>query len=122
MKKVAQMVQEYVSLREEKAEKAKEMKELEAQMEELQSEFIEYFDREECTKATFKGYTVYRSETVVPTVKDWNKFMDYVFKSKAYHLVQRRPSSPAFRELLQMKGVVPGLEPFHKVTANVKKA
>ena len=47
-------------------------------------------------------------------------FLAYVYKTKQGHLLQRRVSDPAFRELLDHGKKVPGTQPFIKARLNVR--
>ena len=47
----------------------------------------------------------------------WQK--QHISRTKAWHLLQRRVSDPAYRELLELGKKVPGVEPFNKRTLSV---
>ena len=54
-------------------------------------------------------------------VLDMDSFMPYVAKKKAWHLLHRRVSDPALREIVALSGAVPpGLEQFVKETINLR--
>jgi hypothetical protein len=118
----AKKTAEYLRLREEKSAIDKESKEIGAKMENMRGEFLDYFDREEMGSVTYNGNTVYESDMVVPVVKDWDTFMDYVVDTGQYWLLEKRPASTACRELFETKGKIPGLEPFTRRNLNVRKA
>lgn len=82
---------------------------------------METMEREGVDKSTGKLATVSISETVTGNVVDWDAFWAYVFKNKYSHLLQRRVSDPAIRELFETKGKVPGVEPFTKRKINLRK-
>lgn len=44
-----------------------------------------------------------------PQVEDWDSFYAYVHKNKFYHLLQRRLSNPAVKELWEAHKVVKGV-------------
>jgi hypothetical protein len=75
-------------------------------MERMKSEGIE--------KATGSKASVSLSSTVVADVQDWDAFWPYIAKNKFWHLVQKRVSDPAYRELLDLGKKVPGVQPFTK--------
>jgi len=54
--------------------------------------------------------TVYLSPQVSPKVVDWDKFYGYIIKTEALHMLERRPSRGAFRELHAAHKAVPGVE------------
>lgn len=72
-------------------------------------------------KSTGKLATVSVSETITGNVVDWDVFGAYVIKHKYLHLLQRRVSDPAIRELFEKNRTVPGVEPFTKKRLNVRK-
>jgi hypothetical protein len=82
-------------------------------METMKSEGIE--------KSTGKMATVFISSTVSANVVDWDVFYAYIYKNKFAHLLQKRVSDPAVRELFETKGQVPGVEPFTKEKLNIRK-
>lgn len=111
--------------------------EIEGRYNALQAQIIGRLGEEGMDKATGKAATVSLSEVVVGNVTDWDKVYALIHKNKAYHLLQRRVSDPAFRELyeqaynklaakkgfdpekLDKASVVPGFEPFTKVNLNL---
>jgi len=82
---------------------------------------METMGREGVDKSTGKLASVSISETVTGNVVDWDSFGAYVLKNKYLHLLQRRVSDPAIRELFETKGKVPGVEPFTKRKLNLRK-
>ena len=44
-----------------------------------------------------------------PQVENWDDFYGYVHKNKAYHLLQRRISGPAIKELWENRKIVKGV-------------
>ena len=58
---------------------------------------------------TPKG-TIYLSPQVMPKVVDWDKFYGYINETQAFHMLERRPSVTAFRELHEAHKLVPGVE------------
>lgn len=72
-------------------------------------------------KMTGKLASVSISQTVTGNVVDWDVFWAYIIKNKFTHLLQKRISDPAVRELFETKGKVPGVEPFTKERLNVRK-
>lgn len=67
------------------------------------------------TTASSSTGSVRISDSVVPTVKDWDSFYAFIYKNKYFHLLERRPSVTGCRELFETKGAVPGVEPFVKL-------
>lgn len=55
-------------------------------------------------------------ESVVPQVENWDDFYSFIHRHKAYHLLERRPATAAYRELIAQRGKkpVPGVVPYTK--------
>ena len=66
--------------------------------------------------------TVSISTNVVANVEDWDALYPYIAKNKLWHLLQRRVSDPAYRELLDAGKKVPGVQPFSKKRLNLRAA
>ena len=107
-------------LREKKRALDTQVKELEAQYIALEDELLVKLDAEGTDKAAGKKATVSVTSSVVGNVTDWEKFGAFVIKNKYLHLFQRRLSDPAVRELFEMKGKIPGCEPFTKRRVNLR--
>jgi hypothetical protein len=60
--------------------------------------------------------------TVVPVLKEWDLFTEYVRKNRAFDLFERRVSRLAFRERLDAGKTVPGVEPFTVVELSLTKS
>lgn len=113
------------------------VKESEARYKELEDQIKARLADEGMDKATGKLATVSISNVTVATVTDWDLVYALIKKKNAFHLLQRRVSDPAFRELYDQeynklaskKGfdpeklddalVVPGFKPFTKVNLNL---
>lgn len=59
------------------------------------------------------------SSSLVPNVVDWDGVYEYVIKKKDPGLFERRIAVAAWRERLGSKIIVPGIEPFQRVTLHV---
>lgn len=106
--------------REEKRRLEAEIKKIEAVIGEHQTQLMERMEAEGTDKAQGSKASVSISKNVVADVKDWDAFWPYIAKNKFFHLVQRRVSDPAYRELLEAGKNVPGVEPFTKHTLTVR--
>ncbi len=108
------------AMREEKRRLETEVKEVEGRIKAAQEQLMERMQQEGIEKATGSKASVSLSTTVVADVQDWDLFWPYVAKNKFWHLVQKRVSDPAYRELLDLGKKVPGVQPFTKHTVNVR--
>ena len=92
----------------------------EAKMKALEAQLLEQMDKEGTTQVRGKAATASVSETTVFNLTDDDAFFKFVHRNKYYHLLQRRLSAPAVREIFETKGVVPGCEPFVKRSVNLR--
>lgn len=106
--------------REEKRRLEEQAKEVSAQIAALEEELVERMNAEGTDKAQGTKASVSITSSVVADVQDWDKFWAYVSKNKFWHLVQRRVSDPAYRELLEQGKKVSGVQPFTKRKLNVR--
>ena len=101
-----------------------QLKALKEEYEALEETIKQRLDTEGMDKATGKKATVSISKVIVANVVDWDKFYALIKRKGYFHLLQRRVSDPAFRELLEMNGEAfmekHGVEPFTKVNLNLR--
>lgn len=115
-------VDKLVGLRNKKRDLEASVKSLEGQIEELQSQLLEEMETAGVDKFSGKLGTVSISTNVVANVEDWDALYPYIAKNKLWHLLQRRVSDPAYRELLDAGKKVPGVQPFSKKRLNLRAA
>ena len=108
------------AVREEKRNLEAQVKEASARIEELETQLMERLEKEGLDKATGTKASVSIGTSVVADVQDWDSFWAYILKNKYTHLLQRRVSEPAYRELLDAGKKVPGVQPFTKRKLNVR--
>lgn len=106
--------------REVKRALAVQVKEAEAVFNDLAAEIIAKMDAEDTRKGEGKKAGASITEVVVAEIEDFDTFWAYARKNNYGHLFQRRISDPAFRELYEKKGAVPGLKPFTKRNLNLR--
>lgn len=90
------------------------VKKIEERIDEAEKLLIVSLDAEGTTRGAGKHASAAITESVVPSVIDWDSFYSYIHKNKYYHLLERRPSVTGCRELFETKGKVPGVVPFTK--------
>lgn len=101
-------------LRKKKSELEAAVKDVAGQIADLDQEILNAMDASGMEKVTTKLGTCSRSTSTVAQVEDWDKFLNYIYKNKYGHLLQRRVSDPAWRELTERGTKVPGTAPFIK--------
>lgn len=107
------------SLREEKRLLAMKEKELNADIEVLETQLYERMDKEGTTKSAGAKASVSLGTTDVFQIEDFDLFAAYVGKNKFYHLFERRVSQLAAREIFEKKGTLPGLTTYTKRKINL---
>lgn len=100
--------------REEKRRLEEQIKEVEKTIEGLTEAVFGALETNGLDKATGSKASVSVSTNVVADVQDWDAFWAYIIKNKYTHLLQRRVSDPAYRELVEAGKKVPGVQPFPK--------
>ena len=113
------IIDELWALRDQKRDLEADVKKIEAKVETLTATFSERLDAEGLDKATGKKASASFSSAVTANVEDWTTFMAYVYKNKYGHLLQRRVSDVAYRELIDAGKKVPGVQPFIKKRLNL---
>lgn len=119
---LGKMIDKVFGLRARKAEIESKLKDLEAEIATADAEIMEAMQQSGVEKTGTKLGTVSLGSTTVATVTDWDQVWAYIYKKKAGHLLQRRMSDPAWRELLELGTTVPGTEPFIKKRLNYRSA
>lgn len=107
-------------LREAKRKLEAEIKTIDETYGKLEEELLEMLEKQGMDKATGKAATVSISRSTSASIEDDTAFFAYVKKTGHFHLLQRRLSDPAVRELLESKGSIPGLKPFTKKRLNLR--
>ena len=106
-----------------KTEIDNKLKEVEGEINTLKEQILAELQESGMSKASGKSLTVSVKSDVVPTVKDWDAFYAFIKKNNYFHLLQRRVSTAAWRELHEQlsakKKEVPGTEAFVKVDLSV---
>lgn len=106
--------------REEKRLLAAQTKEVEDKIKEIEESLMGRLDAEGMSKATGGKASVSITQSVVADVQDWDQFWAFIIKKKYTHMLQKRVSEPAYRELLEKGTKVPGVIPFNKRTLNLR--
>lgn len=109
------LIGDLYKLDEQKKKAAAVLKEIESKIAVAEEELIQHLGLEGLGRADLKnGLGVQVDESIVPQVEDWEAFFKFMASKKQYHMVERRPSVTAYRELRELGKVVPGLRDFTK--------
>jgi hypothetical protein len=107
------------ALREKKRAKEAEIKAVEAEIEAMETLIIAKLDAEDTDSGRGKLASASVGETICFTISDFDAFTRFVRRKNYFHLLQRRVSDLAVRELYQGNKVVPGLTPFKRRRLNL---
>lgn len=120
---IGQLLDQLAEHRKNKADLDAKVKEVEGVINNLKLEILNALQSAGMTKASGKSLTVSIKQEVVPNVTDWDSFYAYIKKNNYFHLLQRRVSTAAWRELHEQlsakKKEVPGTEAFVKVDLSI---
>lgn len=114
------LIDQLWAAREEKRKVEAILKETEEAIKSIEEQVMERLGAEGLEKATGSKATVSVTSAVVADVQDWEALWPFIAKNKFWHLVQRRVSDPAYRELIEMGKKVPGVQPFTKRKLNLR--
>jgi hypothetical protein len=117
---IASMLDRLATIRDKKRAQAEVLSAIDAEYKALETEIIGRMQTEGADATSGKLATGSLSTSVVPQVDSWDLFYTFIHKHKYYHLLERRPATAAFREMLELKGEVPGVVPFTKTTLNLR--
>ena len=106
--------------REQKREAEAKLKIIETEITTIEELLMERMDKEETSKSQGTKASVSITQATVANVEDWAAFHAYIAKNKYFHLLQKRASDPAVRELWDAGKKVPGVQPFTKRKLNIR--
>jgi len=120
---VGTMIDQLWAMREQKKSLETEASEVAEKMHAIEESLLSRMDSEGVDKASGKKASVSFTHSIVANIsgdENWDKFYAYIKKTGYFHLLQRRVSDPAYRELLDSGKKVPGAEPFVKKRLNLR--
>lgn len=129
VKTIGALIDQLHAVREKRRALAEQDKLLSKEVEELTQGIIHRLNAEGTDKASSKKATASISYVEVADVRDWDKLWAFIHKNKFNHLLQRRVSDPAWRELVQLSQsdkklakqlADAGVETFVKVNLNLR--
>lgn len=114
------MIDTLATLRDKKRDLQAQVDATEGEYRGIEEELMERLGREgvSASRGTLASCSI--TSSVTGNVTDWEAFNKYVKKTGYFHLYQRRISDAAYRELMESKGSVPGVEPFTKRRLNLR--
>ena len=115
------MINQLYELREQKRAAKRELDRLNDEYRDLEQDIMAKLDEQGLDLGRGSVATVSISETVVPTVEDWDQVEQYILENEALYLYERRLTATAWRELMQSGETVPGTKPFTKRALSLRK-
>ena len=97
-------------------------KELIAEWRELEGDLLNALDTAGMDMGRTDTASARITENVLPNVQDWDAFGEYIMEHNALHLLQRRPSAAAIRELLDANQKLPdGVDVYTQRAISLRK-
>jgi len=94
---------------------------LKADRETMEKQIIALMDKQDTRIGEGKIARASIIESEEPTTEDWIKFLSWARRTNNLHLIQRRISAPAWRELRALKKTeVPGIGVFNKRSLSLR--
>jgi len=109
------------ALREKKRLLEDEIKTIRQTMEEEEINIFAMLEEQEIPGARGHTATVSITNSVVPIIENDEIFFDHVLTTGDIHLLERRPSVRAYREMIEAGEEIPGLRPFTRRTLSLRK-
>ena len=108
------MIQFLSDLKAQKKELEAAVKDIDSEISNIETEIIMALDNSGVKETASTVAKVAITERVYPKVESWDNFGNYILDNRWLHLLERRPAVLAYRELLTLGRVVPGVLPFQK--------
>jgi len=116
---VGALIDSMYDLREAKRALESKIEDIDKVYRQHEEELMKKLDDSGLDKASGKLASASISSTNVGNVTDWETLYKYIKRTNNFQLLQRRLSDPAYRELMELKGTVPGVQPFIRKRLNL---
>lgn len=116
-----EMIDRLYAIREERKDLNARDKELIAEWREVEGNLIGTLEEQGGDIGRTEIATATITENVLPNVEDWDEVHRYVIEEQALHLLHRRISTGAYKELLDAKQSVPGIVPYVQKQISLRK-
>lgn len=121
VRKIGTKVDRLFKLKEEKKKAETSVKKISEKINSLEKEIFNSLKEENLEGAMGKVAKISISKSTYPSVENWDKFYKYIQKTGDFDLLQRRPSTQAYRSRLEDGEKIPGVTPFTKISMNLRK-
>lgn len=119
MSTVGELSDQLWLLREEKRKLEAQATEIEKQMQPVELALLEMMKSQGIEMGRGQYATFSRKESVVPVPENWDEIYKYIARNGYFHLLHKRLSEAACRELFEKNGAIPGMVPYTKVTVRL---
>lgn len=107
-------------IREQKRELEKQAKALGADFDALKEVIYQRLDEQGVDRTSVEGISLSKSDTLQPTVTDWDAVYGYIRDNDLFALLQRRVTSTLWKEIIDSGEQVPGIDSFLKKDVNIR--
>lgn len=90
-----------------------------AEYKQIEDLLLEHLPKNQLEGATGVRGRVEVKKSTVPNVYDWDALWKFIIRTKSFELVQKRAGVEACRERWADKKVIPGVEPYTKLSIKV---
>lgn len=111
----------YAETRELRLEMQKVVDAVKKRESEIREHIIQNLSKSDDTGAAGKRYRAQIVLKPTPTVRDWDKVWDYIFKTRRTDLLQKRISDRAVKDMWEEDQEMPGVEKFNAVDVSITK-
>lgn len=116
---------EMIEIRNKRRKLSAEDKALKAEYDDLEWRMRQAMEAVGTTVARANGHSISLQSTIVGQVSDWDEFVNFIAdnietRPDVMTLLTRNVSGPAFRQLAEEFGDIPGLEPFEKQSVSLR--
>lgn len=119
-KTVAVLSDEILEVKLEIKEHEEEITELKKRKEELERELIAEAEKQQLKSGAGESSSFSIKEETVPQASDWDAVWQFIKENDYFHMVQKRLSSTACRELWELGQQIPGVNKYTSHKVNVK--
>jgi hypothetical protein len=112
--KLSTLVESLGTLVQRKKALERQLKEITEGIALVESDIMHAMDDEGIQQSVSNHMKVKINEATYPHVENWDQFYDFIYDNRYFHLLEKRPTVVAYRELLSLGKKVDGVVPFVK--------
>ena len=118
---INELIEKRVSIKSQIDELNAQIKDLQEQLRANETVLLKELDAQGVSRIANDLVSVSINEDTVPDVTDWDAFYAHIMNTGDFSLLQRRPSSTAYKEILKLGESVSGLQPRTVRKLNMRK-